>query len=178
MLNLWNITSLFKHYSIESYIGSEHLKLEKSNKSCVELRLDHRLDSRYSSLFLMLSSRMTTLNFLLFHELFFCEIIIPSTNFNLKLKHSLEYLAKTEYNIIYVDWSILSPGPCYISAVYNTRHTGACVAQLVERILDLGSADIHVIGFSLGAQVPNFIARNLGSFLLPRITGELSDTFF
>lgn len=55
--------------------------------------------------------------------------------------------------------------------MHNTKHAGACVAQLVERILEYGSNDIHVIGFSLGAQLSNYIARNLGSFLLPRITG-------
>lgn len=85
-----------------------------------------------------------------------------------------EYLAKGDYNIFYVDWSKLAPGPCYMSAVYNTRHAGACVAQLVERILDLGSSDIHVIGFSLGAQLTNYIAKSLGTFQLPRITGKFN----
>uniref|UniRef100_W8B6W0 Pancreatic lipase-related protein 2 n=1 Tax=Ceratitis capitata TaxID=7213 RepID=W8B6W0_CERCA len=86
-----------------------------------------------------------------------------------RLRH--EYLMRDEYNIIYVDWAILSPGPCYMSAVHNTKHVGACVAQLVERILEMGTTDIHVIGFSLGAQLANYVARNLGSFMLPRITG-------
>lgn len=66
---------------------------------------------------------------------------------------------------------MLSPGPCYISAVHNTRQAGACAAQLVERLVDTGNTDIHIIGFSLGAQVPNYIARNLKSFRLPHITG-------
>ncbi|XP_068140940.1 phospholipase A1 member A [Drosophila tropicalis] len=82
-----------------------------------------------------------------------------------------EYLAKSDYNIIYVDWSILSPGPCYISAVHNTRHAGTCTAQLVERLVETGNTDIHIIGFSLGAQLPNYIARNLNNYTLPRITG-------
>ncbi|EDW11506.1 pancreatic lipase-related protein 2 [Drosophila mojavensis] len=82
-----------------------------------------------------------------------------------------EYLAKGDYNIIYVDWSVLAPGPCYISAVHNTRQTGACTAQLIERLVEMNNTDIHIIGFSLGAQVPNYIARNLKSFQLPRITG-------
>ncbi|XP_053959392.1 lipase member H [Anastrepha ludens] len=82
-----------------------------------------------------------------------------------------EYLLRDEYNIIYVDWAILAPGPCYLSAVHNTKHVGACVAQLVERVLEMGTTDMHVVGFSLGAQLSNYIARNLGSFQLPRITG-------
>ncbi|XP_034472619.1 phospholipase A1 member A [Drosophila innubila] len=82
-----------------------------------------------------------------------------------------EYLAKDDYNIFYVDWSVLSPGPCYISAVHNVRQAGACAAQLVERLVEAGNTDIHIIGFSLGAQVPNYIARALKSFKIPRITG-------
>jgi len=58
-----------------------------------------------------------------------------------------------------------------LSAVHNIKHTGACIAQLVERILDLGTDDIHLIGFSLGAQVTNFVGLNLKSFKIPRITG-------
>ncbi|XP_037927406.1 pancreatic triacylglycerol lipase [Teleopsis dalmanni] len=81
-----------------------------------------------------------------------------------------EYLSKANFNIIYVDWSILTPGPCYISSVHNTKHTGACVAQLIERLLDFGNSDVHLIGFSLGAQVPNYVARNLPTYQLPRIT--------
>ncbi|XP_055918639.1 uncharacterized protein LOC129950742 [Eupeodes corollae] len=103
------------------------------------------------------------------------KIIIHGYNSNMFLDMLFEmkdeYLQKGEYNIIYVDWSILCPGPCYISSAQNTKHSGACTAQLVERIMDLGSTDIHVIGFSLGAQVASYVARNLGSFLLPRITG-------
>lgn len=85
-----------------------------------------------------------------------------------------EFLQRSNYNLIYVDWSDLAPSPCYLSAVHNIKHVGACIAQLVERILDLGTDKIHVIGFSLGAQVTNYIAKNLKSFKLPRITG--SDT--
>ncbi|XP_014103240.1 pancreatic triacylglycerol lipase [Bactrocera oleae] len=82
-----------------------------------------------------------------------------------------EYLMRGEYNIIFVDWAVLAPGPCYVNVVHNTKHVGACVAQLVERILETGTTDMHVIGFSLGAQLTNYVARNLGSFQLPRITG-------
>lgn len=83
-----------------------------------------------------------------------------------------EYLQKGEYNVIFVDWSVLTPGPCYVSGVHNTKHVGACVAQLIERILDMGSDNIHIIGFSLGAQLSNYVATNLKNFKIPRITGE------
>lgn len=83
----------------------------------------------------------------------------------------IEYFDRGDYNLFFVDWSSLVPAPCYPSAARNVRHTGACIAQLVERVLDSGTDNIHLIGFSLGAQVTNFAANNLKSFKLPRITG-------
>ena len=88
------------------------------------------------------------------------------------MKFLLEYLLRDYYNVIYVDWSILGQGPCYIMAVHNTKQAGKCTAQLVERILEAGTADIHMIGFSLGAHVTNFVATNLHSYKVPRITGK------
>lgn len=78
-----------------------------------------------------------------------------------------------------MDWSDLAPGPCYLSAVHNARHSGTCIAQLIERILETGTEDIHLIGFSLGAHVTNFVANSLDSFEIPRITGlYLYNQFF
>lgn len=62
-------------------------------------------------------------------------------------------------------------GPCYPSAVHNVKHIGDCVGQLVNRILDSGTENIHLIGFSLGAQVTNYAAKAVAPFRLPRITG-------
>jgi pancreatic lipase-related protein 2 len=56
--------------------------------------------------------------------------------------------------------------------VHNIKHVGECSAQLVNRIRDASGVDIHVIGFSLGAQVTNYIANSLKpDYVLPRITG-------
>lgn len=92
--------------------------------------------------------------------------------------HLLEYLQRGSYNLFYVDWSDLAPAPCYVSAVHNARHSGACIAQLVERLLETGTDDIHLIGFSLGAHVTNFVATNLPDFKLPRITGKTACSGF
>lgn len=81
------------------------------------------------------------------------------------------YLDKGEHNIIAVDWSRLSPGPCYPSAVYNTRFAGKCIAQLVEALRLDGASNIHLVGFSLGAHVAGFAANALRPYKLPRITG-------
>lgn len=84
----------------------------------------------------------------------------------------IEYLQRGSYNLFYIDWSSLAPGPCYISAVHNARHSGICIGQLVKRILESGTDDIHLIGFSLGAHVTNFVANSVKPFVIPRITGK------
>lgn len=83
-----------------------------------------------------------------------------------------EYLQRGEYNLFFVDWSILAPAPCYPSAAHNTRHAGKCIAQLIDRIRDAGGQYIHLIGFSLGAHVTNYAANHLKDYKLPRITGN------
>lgn len=83
----------------------------------------------------------------------------------------LEYLERGQYNLFYIDWSRLSPGPCYLSAVHNVKHCGACIAELVRRILESGTDDIHLIGFSLGAHVTNYVALDVRPFVIPRISG-------
>lgn len=84
-----------------------------------------------------------------------------------------EYLNRGDYNLFFVDWSVLGPGPCYPSATHNTRHVGFCTAQLVARIRETGNEDIHLIGFSLGAHVCNYVATSFKAinYTLPRITG-------
>lgn len=49
------------------------------------------------------------------------------------------------------------------------------MAQLVNRIREAGTEDIHVIGFSLGAHVANYLANNLRPYKLPRISGKCYD---
>ncbi|KAJ9580488.1 hypothetical protein L9F63_024331, partial [Diploptera punctata] len=80
------------------------------------------------------------------------------------------YLEEGEYNVFAVDWSNLCPGPCYPTAVYNTRFTGKCIAQFIQSLRLQGATDLHVIGFSLGAHVTGFTANNLRPYKLPRIT--------
>lgn len=77
------------------------------------------------------------------------------------------------FNIFYVDWYNLSSSINYPAVVHNIVHVGACTAQLVNRIRDEGGEDIHVIGFSLGAQLANYVAVSLKpNYQLPRITGQ------
>lgn len=103
------------------------------------------------------------------------KIIVHGYNSDMELDTLVdirtEYLKKSEHNVIAVDWRRLAAAPCYPVAVHNVPHVGECLAQLVERMRDLGASDIHVIGFSLGAHVPAFTANRLRPYKLPRITG-------
>ncbi|XP_076476116.1 uncharacterized protein LOC117155984 [Bombus vancouverensis nearcticus] len=82
-----------------------------------------------------------------------------------------EYLKTYDYNVIAMDWHRLATAPCYPIVVQNVPHVGDCLAQLVQRLRDVGADDIHVIGFSLGAHVPAFAARALRPYKMSRITG-------
>lgn len=86
-------------------------------------------------------------------------------------------LAHDEYNVISVDWGRLAAPPCYIQATSNVELAGTCTAQLVDTLVltrGIKLRKIHVIGFSLGAQVAGQLARFLTVGKLRRITGGLS----
>ncbi|KAG7199611.1 hypothetical protein KM043_014214 [Ampulex compressa] len=103
------------------------------------------------------------------------KIIVHGYNSDMELGYLVdirrEYLLKAELNVIAVDWHRLATAPCYPLAVHNVPHVGDCLAQLIDRLRDLGAADVHVIGFSLGAHVPAFSANVLRPYKIPRITG-------
>lgn len=90
---------------------------------------------------------------------------------NIKMKN-IEYFDRGNYNLFFVDWSELARGPCYPSAAHNTKYAGECIGQLINRIHDGGTENIHIIGFSLGAHVAGFAANHAKGFQVPRITGE------
>ncbi|KAG5898207.1 hypothetical protein JTB14_005587 [Gonioctena quinquepunctata] len=103
------------------------------------------------------------------------KIIIHGYNSDMNLSALVEirkeYLKTRDFNIITVDWSPLNQAPCYLGALINMRHVGTCSSQMVQRILEFGATDIHLIGFSLGAHITNYISIALRPFKLPRITG-------
>lgn len=62
-----------------------------------------------------------------------------------------------------------------MQGAYNTPLVGMCIAQLLDTLIEndvVPLSDIHVIGFSLGAQVAGQIGLFLKSGKLPRLTGE------
>nr|CAD7573832.1 unnamed protein product [Timema californicum] len=76
------------------------------------------------------------------------------------------------YNVVVVDWSALCAGPWYSTAVGNSQVCGDYLALFLDYLIDSGMplSNLHVIGFSLGAEVAGFTGRAITSGKLPRIT--------
>lgn len=93
------------------------------------------------------------------------------------------------YNLLYPQYLPLVDSPCYIDAVLNVNYVGRCIADFIRgadlrRRLPAPDAapptsatspevlDLHVIGFSLGAQTAAFASKHLRPDLrLDRISG-------
>lgn len=84
------------------------------------------------------------------------------------------YLQYKDLNVISVDYKELVQAPCYVQAVHNVPLVGKCTKMLLLRLFrlrpDLNLRDLHVIGFSLGAQVAGHVGR-LMNRTITRITG-------
>ncbi|XP_037499672.1 phospholipase A1 isoform X1 [Rhipicephalus sanguineus] len=81
-------------------------------------------------------------------------------------------LNEADCNVIIVDWGIGARGFDYLKAVANTALVGREMFLLLQRLMKrhpttLGPDQVHVIGFSLGAHVAGFFARNF-----KRATGQ------
>lgn len=66
------------------------------------------------------------------------------------------FFERDEFNIVSIDYKTLAKYPCYLSAVRNIQTVSNCTAQFIDYIIDndiFNVDSIHVIGFSLGAQV-------------------------
>ncbi|XP_055633634.1 lipase member H-A-like [Toxorhynchites rutilus septentrionalis] len=84
------------------------------------------------------------------------------------------YLAYDEFNVISLDYNPLAQEPCYHHAVRNLPTVANCTAHLLDYMISqemFTLSDIHVVGFSLGAQTSGMISNYLRSGKLKRITG-------
>ncbi|KAL5279313.1 hypothetical protein ACFFRR_003726 [Megaselia abdita] len=76
-------------------------------------------------------------------------------------------------NVLSMDYSSLAPRGCYIEAVKNSRVVGRCLAQFIDFLIHyikVPRSNVHVIGFSLGAQIAG-VAGHFVANKLKRITG-------
>ncbi|XP_050053058.1 pancreatic lipase-related protein 2-like [Aphis gossypii] len=85
-----------------------------------------------------------------------------------------EYLKYQDLNVISVDYKELVQPPCYVQAVYNVPLVGKCTNKFLQKLFrvreDLKLFHLHVIGFSLGAQVAGHVGRLMNSSI-ERVTG-------
>lgn len=88
------------------------------------------------------------------------------------------YLHRGGVNIIIVDWSPLCAFPWYSHAVLNTRVAALYLAKFIVYLTSRGFrlSKMHLIGFSLGAEIAGFTGKNLKIGKLPRITGQYTAT--
>lgn len=93
-------------------------------------------------------------------------IFILNFNYIILKMHTLvsAYLRRGHYNVILINWPKLAVLPWYITAVRNAKVVGPYVAHMI-RWLDAQKAvslsKLHVIGFSLGAEVAGFTGKAL-----------------
>ncbi|XP_036333610.1 pancreatic lipase-related protein 2 [Rhagoletis pomonella] len=85
------------------------------------------------------------------------------------------FLKAGNYNVILVDWSPMTALPWYTNAVENLPVAARFMARFLRFLVASGYQTrlIHVIGFSLGAEVAGFVGKQLLEWgvVLPRITG-------
>lgn len=79
-----------------------------------------------------------------------------------------------DVNFVILDWSELAVFPWYSDAVDNLKFVSTALVNFLETYHDSGEMplnNVHLIGFSLGAQIAAFAGKNLRSDLkIPRIT--------
>ncbi|XP_016968179.1 pancreatic lipase-related protein 2 [Drosophila biarmipes] len=84
------------------------------------------------------------------------------------------FLRRGNYNVILIDWSAMTAVPWYSNAVENLPVTARYLARFLRFLVDKGypTKYIHLIGFSLGAEVAGFAGKQLQEWgiKLPRIT--------
>lgn len=87
------------------------------------------------------------------------------------------FLKAGNYNVILVDWSPMTVMPWYTNAVENLPVAARFIARFLRFLVANGyqARLIHLIGFSLGAEVAGFVGKQLLEWgvVLPRITGKL-----
>ncbi|XP_069683240.1 pancreatic triacylglycerol lipase-like [Periplaneta americana] len=84
------------------------------------------------------------------------------------------YLSSGNYNVIAADYGDFVPDGCYVQAIINLPVLANCTAQLIDFLvkkMNVPLQDIHVIGFSLGAQVAGQTRNFITVGKLKRITG-------
>lgn len=83
------------------------------------------------------------------------------------------YLLAGGFNVLVVDWALLSRLPCYPAAVHNAAVAARCVGGVARLLRDSGArGDAWTcVGHSLGAHVCGIMADTV-MFRVHKIIGE------
>jgi hypothetical protein len=102
------------------------------------------------------------------------ELITKDLNWVLFFEPSA-YLHTSDFNVVVLNWWLLARGPHYEVAAKNTKEAGRSLANFLDNLIqgtqEEARRELHVVGFSLGAQVAGIAAGQLQTAKLPRITG-------
>ncbi|KDR14939.1 phospholipase A1 1-like isoform X2 [Zootermopsis nevadensis] len=84
------------------------------------------------------------------------------------------YLHASDLNVVVFNWWMLARGPHYDVAARNTMEAGRRLANFLDSLIretqTTALRGLHIVGFSLGAQVAGIAASQLKTGLVPRIT--------
>jgi hypothetical protein len=104
-----------------------------------------------------------------------CQLLLSRSPQGLVILATASTCSQSDVNVILVNWQKAARGQ-YARAVSNAELVGRLVGKALLSMVTLGTkpSDMHVIGFSLGAQVAGFIGETLKSsgLKLGRITGK------
>ena len=89
-----------------------------------------------------------------------------------------EFFINGPTNIVVVDWGPLAIDGCYFDTAFGSIPlVGRCCASMLNAILtnrpEIKLDQIHVIGFSMGAQVCARFANFFKPKIIPRVTGNI-----
>jgi hypothetical protein len=94
--------------------------------------------------------------------------------------HPSAYLHASDLNVVVLNWWSLARGPNYEVAARNTKEVGSSLANFLDNLIRETQGAVrrglHIVGFSLGAQVAGIAAGQLKTGKLPRITGTCNPT--
>lgn len=81
-----------------------------------------------------------------------------------------DYLKKYDCSVIIVNYEIYAGYQCYTQVLNNIQYVGSCIGQFLAEIYKIGAKNIHLVTYSLGCHLANYIAKAMVPYRIARIT--------